>query len=65
MPSLDNTCTVVSTLQRYLLHLDLYEEQEQVLILEMPTSQGPELHLDLSILQKSVLHNDISSPQGP
>jgi hypothetical protein len=52
-PSLDNTCTVVSTLQRPFLHLDLYRQQEQVLILEIPTPQGPELHLDLSILQGS------------
>jgi hypothetical protein len=63
-PSLDNTCTVVSTLQRPSLHLDLYGQQEQVLILEIPTPQGPELHLALSILQKSVLHNDVSSRQG-
>jgi hypothetical protein len=39
--------------------------QRLVLLLEVSTTQGPELHLDVSALQRLVLLLEVSTPQGP
>jgi hypothetical protein len=61
------------------LHLHLYGQQEQVLLLEVPTPtetwytvhmdvstpKGPGLHLDVSKLQRTLQHLDLPTSQGP
>ncbi len=36
-----------------------------MLLLEVPTSHGPELHLNVSALQRPVLLLEVSTPEGP
>jgi hypothetical protein len=41
-------------------HLDLYEQKEQVPLLEVPTLQRPELYMDMSTPQGPLQHIDVS-----
>jgi hypothetical protein len=52
--------------QRPELHLDLFGQQEPVLLQDVSTRKlkGRELHLDLSTLQRPVLHTDMSTHWG-
>ncbi len=45
--------------------LDLFGQQEHVLLLEISTPQGPELHLNVSGQQEPLLLLHISTLQGP
>ena len=68
----------MSSLQSYLLHLDVSTNQGSELHLgvsawtrgacagrNMSTPERPGLHLDVSTPQRPLLHLDVSTPQGP
>jgi hypothetical protein len=45
------------------LHPDVSSLQRHVLLLEVSTTQGPELHLE-STVQRHVLHGEVSTPHS-